>query len=303
MTETDLPSTARRALLRHGTVGALVLGGLPAQAAPIVLHDALGRRVVLPAPPQRIVTIFSSNTELVVSLGMLDRIVGVEDFTRFPPEVQRIAKVGGRLGFSADAVVAQRPDLVVVTPARQAAHQLVAPMERIGVPILVLLSRSLDEVLGNVRLIAQAGGVPERGEALAGRLQARLTAVDARVAGRTLPSMLMLTGRLGNGMLLVARADTYTGEAMLRAGGRFALAGAGVVPQVSPEAVLAADPDVLLFAGAQDALRDLVAQPGWRDMRAVRAGRAVTVSRSEFLIPGPRTVDGVEKLAQWLHPA
>ncbi|PZP90453.1 MAG: ABC transporter substrate-binding protein [Variovorax paradoxus] len=297
------PLIARRTLLRHGAAAGLALAGLPAQAAPTVLHDALGRRVVLPAPPQRIVTIFSSNTELVVSLGMLDRIVGVEDFTRFPPEVQRIAKVGGRLGFSADAVVAQRPDLVVVTPARQAAHQLVAPMERIGVPILVLLSRSLDEVLGNVRLIAQAGGVPERGEALAGRLEARLKTVDARVAGRALPSMLMLTGRLGNGMLLVARADTYTGEAMLRAGGRFALAGAGAVPQVSPEAVLAADPDVLLFAGTQDALRDLVSQPGWRDMRAVRTGRAVSVSRSEFLIPGPRTVDGVEKLAQWLHPA
>lgn len=294
---------ARRTVLRHGATAAVALSGLPALATPTILHDALGRRVVLPAPPQRIVTIFSSNTELVVSLGMLDRIVGVEDFTRFPPEVQRIAKVGGRLGFSADAVVAQRPDLVIVTPARQAAHQLVAPMERIGVPILVLLSRSLDEVLGNVRLVAQAGGVPERGEALAARLQARLQAVDARVAGRALPSMLMLTGLLGNGMLLVARDHTYTGEAMLRAGGRFALAGAGAVPQVSPEAVLAADPDVLLFAGTAEALRDLVSQPGWRDMRAVRAGRAVTVARSEFLIPGPRTVDGVEKLAQWLHPA
>ncbi|KQP43713.1 ABC transporter substrate-binding protein [Pseudorhodoferax sp. Leaf274] len=296
-------STARRALLRHCAAGGLALAGLPARAAPTVLHDALGRRVVLPAPPQRIVTIFSSNTELVVALGMLDRIVGVEDFTRFPPEVQRIAKVGGRLGFSADAVVAQRPDLVVVTPARQAAHQLVAPMERIGVPILVLLSRSLAEVIGNVRLIAQAGGVAERGEALAGNLQARLAQVDAHVAGRPAPRMLMLTGRLGNGMLLVARANTYTGEAMLRAGGRFALAGAGAVPQVSPEAVLAADPDVLLFAGADTDLRDLVGQPGWRGMRAVRSGRAVTVSRSEFLIPGPRTLDGVEKLARWLHPA
>jgi len=75
------------------------------------------------------------------------------------------------------------------------------------------------------------------------------------------------------------------------------------MPQVSPEAVLAADPDVLLFAGSEEALRDLVAQPGWRGMRAVRVGRAATVSRSEFLIPGPRTVDGVEKLARWLHPA
>lgn len=296
------PSATRRSLLRGGAAGGLALAGLPARAAPTVLHDALGRRVVLPAPPQRIVTIFSSNTELVVSLGMLDRIVGVEDFTRFPPEVQRIAKVGGRLGFSADAVVAQQPDLVIVTPARQAAHQLVAPMERIGVPIVVLLSRSLAEVIGNVRLVAQAGSVVARGEVLAGGLESRLAQVDARVAGRAAPRMLMLTGRLGNGMLLVARAGTYTGEAMLRAGGRFALAGAGAVPQVSPEAVLAADPDVLLFAGTDEALRDLVGQPGWRDMRAVRAGRAITVSRSEFLIPGPRTFDGIDKLARWLHP-
>lgn len=294
---------ARRTVLRSSAAVSLALAGLPAQAAPTILHDALGRRVVLPAPPRRIVTIFSSNTELVVALGLLDRIVGVEDFTRFPPEVQRIAKVGGRLGFSADAVVAQRPDLVIVTPARQAAHQLVEPMERIGVPILVLLSRSLDEVLGNVRLIAQAAGVAERGEVLAASLQTRLAQVDAQVAGRTRPRLLMLTGRLGNGMLLVARDASYTGEATLRAGGRFALAGAGAVPQVSPEAVLAADPDVLLFAGSEEALRDLVAQPGWRAMRAVRTGRATTVARSEFLVPGPRTVDGVEKLARWLHPA
>ncbi|MFT3721296.1 ABC transporter substrate-binding protein [Pseudorhodoferax sp.] len=291
----------RRAVLRAGAAAGAALLGLPARAAPLVLHDALGRRVEIAAPPQRIVTIFSSNTELVAALGLVDRIVGVEDYTRFPPEVLHLPKVGGRLGFSADAVVAQRPDLVIVTPARQAAHQLVAPMERIGVPVLVLLSRTLDEVIGNLRLVAQAAGVPGRGEALAGQLQARLARVQARVAARPAPSLLMLTGRLGNGMLLTARADSYTGEAMLRAGGRLALA--GPLAQVSPEAALAADPDVLLFAGSGPDLQDLVRQPGWRDMRAVRGGRAATVARSEFLIPGPRTFDGIEKLAQWLHPA
>ncbi|MDP1465503.1 ABC transporter substrate-binding protein, partial [Klebsiella pneumoniae] len=94
---------------------------------------------------------FASNTELVAALGLLDRVVGVEDFTRFPPGVERIPKVGGRLGFSVDAVVARQPDLVIVTPARQAAHQLVDPMERIGVPVMVLLSRSLAEVMDNLR--------------------------------------------------------------------------------------------------------------------------------------------------------
>ena len=272
-----------------------------AHAAPIEVRDSLGRTVVLPAPPQRLVTIFASNTELVTSLGLVDRIVGVEDYTRFPPEAAAKPKVGGRLGFSVDAVVAQRPDLVIVTPARQAANQLVDPMERLGVPVIVLLSRSVGEVLDNIRLIGRATGVPERGDALAVALQVRLDRVAQQVAGRPAPRIVMVTGRVGNGMLLVARSDTYTGEAMVLAGGRFAIAGRGAVAQVSPEAILASDPDVLLFAGTKAALDDLVQLPGWRDMRAVREQRAVTVSRSEFLIPGPRTIDGIESLARWLH--
>ena len=298
-------------MLRRGRplrklVGALMLslGTLAcAHAAPIEVRDALGRSVVLPAAPQRLVTIFASNTELVTSLGLVDRIVGVEKYTRFPPEAAAKPKVGGRLGFSVDAVVAQRPDLVIVTPARQAANQLVDPMERLGVPVIVLLSRSVGEVLDNIRLVGRATGVPERGDALAQSLQARLDRVAQQVAGGSAPRIVMVTGRVGNGMLLVARSDTYTGEAMVMAGGRFAIAGRGAVAQVSPEAILASDPDVLLFAGTQAALNDLIELPGWRDMRAVRAQRAVTVSRSEFLIPGPRTIDGIESLARWLHPA
>ncbi|ARU06514.1 ABC transporter substrate-binding protein [Comamonas serinivorans] len=274
----------------------------PVSAAPaapgLLLRDALGREVRLPAPAQRIVTIFSSNTELVSALGLAGRIVGVEDYTRYPPEVLGLPKVGGRLGFSVDAVVAQRPDLVIVTPARQAAHQLVAPMERIGVPIVVLLSRSLAEVVDNLRLVARATGVPDRGQALAAALEARLQRVDAATAGAPRPRALLITGRMGNGMLLVARPDTYTGEAVVRAGARHALPGLGTLAQVSPEAALAADPDLLLFAGTQAALDELLRLPGWRDARAVRRQRALTVSRAEFLIPGPRTITGVETLAR-----
>lgn len=288
-------------LATHGAVPAPQAGA--SAASGVSVRDALGRTVWLPRAPQRIVTIFSSNTELVASLGLLARIVGVEDFTRFPPEVAQLPKIGGRLGFSVDAVVAQNPDLVIVTPARQAANQLVAPMERIGVPVLVLLSRSLQEVMDNARLVGRACGVADRGETLAGAMLARLQRVDALTAGRPAPRTLMVTGRAGNGMLLLARAGTYTGEAIVRAGARHALPDLGTLAQVSPEAVLAADPDVLLFAGTAPAMNDLVLQPGWRDMRAVRERRAWPVSRSEFLIPGPRTFDGIEALAKRLHPA
>jgi iron complex transport system substrate-binding protein len=201
---------------------------------PIVVRDALERAVTLTAPPQRIVTIFASNTEMVAALGLADRIVGIEAYTRYPPEVVSKPLVGGRLGFSVDAVVALQPDLVVVTPARQAVNQLLDPMQRLGVPVLVLLQRSVPEIFANIRLLGRVAGVPDRGEELAGYLEARLASVMRRVADRKRPRAVMITGRLGNGLLLIARPGTYTGDAIELAGGHFALDGrAAISPGIS----------------------------------------------------------------------
>jgi len=281
---------------------ALAVALQPAAAAPVTVHDAFDRNVTVPAPPRRIVAIFASNVEMLAALGLADRIVGIEAFTRYPPEVLGKPLVGGRLGFSVDEVVAQKPDLVVVTPSRQAANQLIDPMERLGIPIVVLLQRNVEEILSNIRLLARLCGVAERGEELVARLQARLDRVEQRVAGLKPPSVVMITGRLGNGLLLVTRPGAYTGDAIVRAGGRLAFDG-GVIAQVSPEAVFNSDPDLLLFAGPEKDMKELIDRPGWSDMRAVKARRAHAVSRVELLIPGPRTIDGIEHLAAIFHPA
>jgi cobalamin transport system substrate-binding protein len=274
----------------------------PAAAEPITVRDALDRTVTLAAPPRRIVTIFASNTEMVAALGLPDRIVGIEAYTRYPPEVLGKPLVGGRLGFSVDAVVALRPDLVVVTPARQAVNQLLDPMERIGVPVLVLLQRSVPEIFANIRLLGRVAGLPDAGETVAGRLEARLARVTQASKDREPSRAIMITGRIGNGLLLIARRGTYTGDALELAGGRFAFDGQIAIAQVSPEAILNADPDVLLYAGSAADRDELIARPGWNAMRAVRTGRVHTVSRAELLIPGPRIVDGIEHLAALLHP-
>jgi iron complex transport system substrate-binding protein len=291
-------------VLRHlAVLTACALGAICTAAAdPVTVRDAFDRAVTLPAPPQRIVTIFASNTEMIAALGLADRIVGIEAYTRYPPEIVGKPLVGGRLGFSVDAVAGQRPDLVVVTPARQAANQLVDPMQRLGVPIIVLLQRSVSEIFANIRLLGRAAGVPERGEEVAGRLEARLAGTKQRIRDRGRPRAVMITGRLGNGLLLMARPGTYTGDAIELAGGRFAFDGRGAIAQVSPEAILAADPDVLLYAGSVADRDELIKRPGWSEMRAVVTKRAYTVSRAELLIPGPRTIDGIEHLAALLHP-
>ena len=119
--------------MRFGLACLLVLGGT-AHAEPITVRDAFDRSVTVRAPPQRIVPIFASNTEIVTSLGLGNRIVGIESFTRYPREVLDRPLVGGRLGFSVDAITALQPDLVVVTPSRQAATQRPSGSNRARAP-------------------------------------------------------------------------------------------------------------------------------------------------------------------------
>jgi iron complex transport system substrate-binding protein len=272
------------------------------QAQPISVRDAYDRIVTLPTPPQRIIPVYSSNVELVAALGLADRIVGIETFTRYPPEILNRPSIGGRLGISVDATVALEPDLVIVTPARQAVFQLVDPMERLGVPIIILMQRNMAEIFANIRLLGRATGVPDRGETLAASLEARLAKITDRIKDLPQPRVVMIRGRVGNGLLLIAQADTYTGDAIVLAGGRFALSRSSPISQVSPEAIIDSDPDYLLYAGPQHELDDLVTNPGWNEMRAVKTHRAVVVNRGELLIPGPRTVAGVEHLAAIFHP-
>jgi iron complex transport system substrate-binding protein len=290
-------------MLRLAALLVGAFGFVPAaQAEPLIVHDALDRAVTFAAPPQRIIPIFASNTEIVAALGLGDRVVGIESYTRYPKEILDRPLVGGRLGFSVDAVVQLHPDFLIVTPSRQAANQLIDPMERLGIPIVVVLTRSVAEILSNIRLVAKIAAIVPHGEEVATALEARLTRVQQKVAGQPKPTVIMITGQLGNGLMLVAREGTYTGDAIELAGGRFGLPGTIALAQVSPEAILQADPDVLLFAGSQQGLKDLIAQPGWSGMRAVKSGRAREVARVELLIPGPRTFDGIEHLAAIFHP-
>jgi iron complex transport system substrate-binding protein len=271
---------------------------------PRVLVDGLGRRVEIAAPPQRIAAIFASNVEMLAGLGLVDRIAAIEAYTRFPPEVAGKPLVGGRLGFSAEAIARLGCDLAVMTPARGAAHLLTEPLARIGIPTLVVIHRDLPGVFGNIALLGRATGTEEPAEALADRLRARLGALSARLAGRPPVSLFLETSSNGRGAFGTARPRSYTQDILLRAGG------APVFPdlpdaapaQVSGEAILRADPAVYLLAGRPDQAAEVLGRPGYAGLRAVRQGRVHPVSRSGLLIPGPRVVEGAEQVARLLHP-
>ena len=308
----------RRRLFGQFRLAVLLVGwgllSLPAHSDPaaVVERDALDRPVSVAQIPRRIVTIFSSNTEIVAALGLVERIVGIDAYTHYPDEIKNKAAIGGRLGFSLERIVELRPDLVIMTPARQATNQLMRPLEKLGIPALVLVAGSVEDIMANITQVAHLAGVAERGKALVEQMQQRLQRAERKPENYRRPRVAMITGRVGNGLLLVARAQTsrvtgYTADAIVRAGGILALdeqsQARPIIKQVSPEALLASDPDILLYTLPRKDIDELAGLPGWSQMKAVRNRDMHAVSGAQLLIPGPRIVDGIEQMAalftQW----
>lgn len=274
-----------------------------AMAFPIQVIDALGREVVIPGRPERIVAIFSSNTEMLVALGLADRIVGIDAFTRYPAEIADLPKIGGRLGFSAETIARLNPDLVVMTPARQAANTLLKPLAAIAVPAVMLVHHDIERIFNNILFLGRVTGETAAAEALIDGLRERLAGIARCIADKPPKRVYFETGNNDRGGFMTLREGTYTADALRLAGGVNVFAHRNLLAQVSGEAVLLADPDVILVARyGEEAVAEVKSRVGWQRLKAVQTDRVYQVDRTLLLIPGPRIVAGVEQMARLLHP-
>lgn len=273
-----------------------------AEGYPRTVTDSLGRSVTIAAKPARVVPIFASNAEIVAGVGAADRVVGIEAWTRFPPELLDRPRIGGRLGFSVEAIVKLRADLVIVTPARQAANQVLKPLVLVGIPVIVLQHGDVPQVLRNIELIGYALGEEEKAGALLAGMKARLDCVAEALRDRSPRRVYLETGSNDRGGFQSVRDGSYSADILKLAGGVNVFAGPRPIAQASGEALLRADPQVILVAGTTKQAEGVPGRVGWDRLAAVQARQVHSVPRAELLIPGPRVVDGVERLARLLFP-
>ena len=273
-------------------------GGYPRR-----LRDAVGRSVVLERAPQRIVVVFPSNTEIAFALGLGERIVAVGGRVQWPPEAQLKPSVGGALGYSAEAVAALRPDLIVLTPAHRTALSLIDPFERLGVPVLILHHPDQPAILRNIALLGEATGREAAAAAIVGDMRAQLESVRARLGGAPPRRVYLETAAAARGAFQTVGSGHYASDALAWAGGENVFADLAGAAQVSGEAIFARDPDVIVsLQKVPRGVETIAARPGWAALRAVREGRVVVIERRHFLIPGPRQVEAVQAYARAIHP-
>lgn len=295
----------RSGLLVLALIAALAAGCGARDARPaagITATDALGRTVTVAKRPERIVSLAPSNTEILFALGLGERVVGVTDYCDYPPEAKAKEKVGGFKDPSVEKVVALRPDLVLATGGIQ--REVVAQLEKVGVPVFVLDPHTMDEVPAGIRTVARLAGAAAEGERVAAGLEARVKAVRDRTAGIPEAARPPVFYEVWPDPLMTAGPGSFAHDMIALAGGRNVAAGtAQPYPKFSMEELVAADPAVIItpFEETAKALAD-GRRPGWRGLRAVRDGRVAVVNQDLTSRPGPRLVDGLEAMARAIHP-
>ena len=250
--------------------------------------------------PQRIVSLTPALTETLFAIGAGDRVVGVTQFCDFPPAARSKPKVGGYVNPSVEAVMALKPDLVVVSPGPGNRDAALA-MQRAGLRVEIVPAETLDESIAAIELVARFTGDEAEGRKLATAVRARLDAVAGRV--RALPRVRTLFS-IQTDPIIAAGRDTLPSQIMELAGGTNVVE-AVRYPRLDVEAVAAAKPEMILQARmdlASDAAHDEDAfWKRWPSIPAVAAGRVVVLPDDLTLRPGPRVADAAEELAAILH--
>ena len=270
---------------------------LPVQAL-TVQGDAL-QAVEIAQAPQRIVSLLPSLTETVCALGACQRLVGLDRYSNWPASVQGLPRVGGGLDPQIESIVALKPDLVLAAGSTRGVDRL----EALGLKVLRLEPRTHADVQRVLRTVAQALFLPEADSARVWReVQAGVqAAVQSLGAQARQQKVYFEVSPTPHG----ASASSFIGETLTRMGVANILPAAlGPFPQVNPEFVVRAQPDVIMAGDSSRA--SMVQRPGWSGLRAMQGQRLCVFSADDadtLVRAGPRMAEGAHRMAACLNQA
>jgi iron complex transport system substrate-binding protein len=258
--------------------------------------------------PHRIISLIPAVTEMIFAMGDGARIVGVSSYDRFPPEVDRIRKVGGLLDPDVEGIIALKPDLVVVYATQQ---ELMQRLNRANIPYFSYEHRALPDITMTIRAVGTRIGSADRGEAVALDMERSLAAIRASTSRLPHPTTMLVFGRDPSSLRNVYASGGYgfLHDMLEIAGGRNVF---GDVKrqsvQASTEMILTRRPDVIVELRYGDSLKTIDIPRQLKDWDALASVPAVKnhlvtiLVGDDFVVPGPRLVGATRKLAATLHP-
>jgi iron complex transport system substrate-binding protein len=278
----------------------------PTASFPLTITDDSGVTSTFKSAPQRIISLNPGLTEITFALGAGPRLVAVDMFSEFPPEAKSIQlRLSTYPTLSVETIVSLQPDVVLTLVEKD---DVLSQIRSQGIPVLKLLPSDFDAGVRTIRTLGQLFGAPQASEMLATDMLTRRDAVVAAVADAPRPRVYEELDASDATRPFAAGPNGFYGQLIDLAGGINIFADLpGDFGRVSAESIIERDPDIIILTDA-DLPRDpqtpemVAVRPGWDTMTAVQNGAIYAVPGELYTTFGPRLIEGLEALAQKLHP-
>lgn len=269
--------------------------------AEVVVRDDTGQTLRLPQPARRIVSLAPHVTELVYAAGAGDRLVGVTAYSDYPEAAKKVPLVGGYSALDLEKILALKPDLVIAwETGNSPAH--VAKLKSLGLPVFVNQPRRIEDVAASLERIGLLAGTGEVSRNAATAFRTRHADLKSRYGER--PRVRMFY-EIWNVPLRTINGEHLISDVIRLCGGENVFGDlTPIAPAVSVEAVLAANPEVIVASGMGES------RPEWLDQWKQRRALEATARENLYFIPPelmqrhtPRILDGAERLCGHLETA
>jgi len=266
--------------------------------AQVGVRDDYGRVVELAAPAARIVSLAPHLTELLYSAGAGTKVVGAIEYSDYPPAARALPRVGSDAGIDLEAVLALRPDLVVAWP-NPGSVRAIDRLASLGIAVYRSEPRSFDDIARTLERLGALAGTDAAAGAAARAFRARLARLEARYSGRA--PVRVFYEVWGRPIVTVNGAHLIS-KVIRLCGGRNVFARLPLIaPEVDREAVLRANPQVIVASGANGE------RPAWLDawkafpgLAAARNGQLYTIPPDLIERQSTRILDGAERMCRTL---
>jgi iron complex transport system substrate-binding protein len=273
----------------------LTLMGLAVSAHALQVTDDRGVSVTFAQSPQRIVSVLPSLTEGVCALDQCHRLVGVDRYSNYPASVKSLPVVGGGLDPNIEAIVALRPDVVLLAVSARVSERL----ESLGIKVVALEPKSHADVR---RVLGKLGQLLEIPAAQGADRLWRVIDSGVSAAAQSLPARAKNTRvyyEVNQGPY-AAGQTSFIGEILTRLGVKNIIpASLGPFPRINPEFVVSANPDLIMVGSLN--MQSMASYPGWSNINAVKEQRICVYSAEEsdvLVRPGPRMAEAARIMAK-----
>ncbi len=278
----------------------------PSTASNIQLVDGLGREVTLAAPAERIVSLAPSATEILFAVGAGDQVIGRDSFSNYPEAVLEIQDVGGSMGdYSTEVIASLNPDLVVATEIN--TLEQVKALEDLGLTVYYIKNPAdLDGLFPILETVGTLTGHETETTGLVKELSDRIKNVEETLSGAQ-ERVLVFYELDGSDPAKpwTSGPGTFLDQLVQMAGGtNLGAVMTDAWAQISLEEILVQDPDLIILGDSAYGVtaEAVAARAGWSSLTAVQQNKIYAFNDDLVSRPGPRLVDGLETLAQLIHP-